>query len=102
MLGNLYDNTFCGREKELQCLIDKWKLVAHSKNLKPQIVAFTAEQGLGKTRLLQAFYEWLSQHEDAKYPDGYWPDTIVSHENAKKLHVALKPVDPWCCSKFQI
>lgn len=67
---------FIGREKELNNLISIWQQACQGK---PQIVNLVADTGLGKTRLIQAFYEWLSTDPtqgDDKEGIGYWPDDL--------------------------
>ena len=59
---------FVGRAAELATLRQAWR---HVEAGKPQFLIWTADTGLGKTRLVQAFYEWLSTHRDARDPDGY-------------------------------
>jgi len=65
-----WHDIFVGREEELDFLKDTWYKV---KDNKPQFVTFTAETGIGKTCLIQQFYQWLNQQED---PNDYWPDTL--------------------------
>ena len=39
------------------------------------MVVLLGETGLGKTRIVQEFYGWLSE-TDVEDPQGYWPDTL--------------------------
>jgi tetratricopeptide (TPR) repeat protein len=70
---------FLGREEELRWLRTAWELAAQGK---PQFRVITAESGYGKTRLVQAFYTWLSTECD---PGNYWPNTMLSED--RRLHV---------------
>jgi len=74
MSGNEWQDVFCGREEELKFLKNKWKLVSDPKNPKPQVAVLLAESGMGKTRLVQEFYGWLSENEDH---DHYWPKKLA-------------------------
>jgi hypothetical protein len=82
-----WSQQFLGREQELQVLIDSWK---KAKNGNPQIVTLLADSGFGKTRIIQAFYNWLSQNEDGIDPDGYWPDYL----DIKAKDLEIKPQIP--------
>lgn len=65
---------FFGRETELEELKSIWKQVRAEK--RPQVVNYIADTGFGKTRLIQAFYQWLSTDPgqgDGKGDEGYWP-----------------------------
>ena len=73
---------FVGRETDLQYLIDAW---IKTKNGQPQFEVILADSGFGKTRLIQEFYAWLSQNEDPKGLEGYWPDNLG--RNGKSLEI---------------
>lgn len=64
---------FVGRGQELKRLQDAWDQAAAGN---PKFLIWTADTGLGKTRLVQAFFEWLSTERDARDPNGYWPDAL--------------------------
>lgn len=69
---------FFGRNTELQLIKDLWKKACEGE---PQVVSLVADTGVGKTRLVQAFYEWLStdpEQGDGIGSQGYWPDDIGS------------------------
>lgn len=68
-------NQFVGREEELAKLKSIWREV---KNGTPQVVNYIADTGLGKTRLIQAFYEWLSTEpeENGGTKQLYWPNDL--------------------------
>ncbi len=84
---NQWQNVFCGREKELQFLIDKWKLVADSITPEPQIAIILGESGFGKTRLIQEFYSWLSENEDEVQ---YWPRRLGNIGDNLKINPLLE------------
>jgi len=72
---------FVGREKELLRLQMAWQKVARTDGLppEPQMIVLLAESGLGKTRLVQEFYRWLSTAQDPVSEAaiaGYWPDAF--------------------------
>ena len=63
-----------GRDAELQQLKDAW---ADALEGNVRYVRIAGEPGTGKTRLVQAFYEYLTKEYDPpteKFPEGYWPD----------------------------
>lgn len=67
---------FVGRENELNTLKDLWE---KAKSGHPQVFNCIADTGVGKTRLIQAFYEWLStdpSQGDGVAQAGYWPDDL--------------------------
>lgn len=61
---------FCGRENELAALLAEWE--AASTQRRARTVAVLGEPGLGKTRLVQAFFSALS----ARAGSGYWPAVL--------------------------
>jgi len=67
---------FIGRNTELQKIKDCWKRACEGQ---PQVVNLVADTGVGKTRLVQSFYEWLStdpEQGDGVGSQGYWPDDL--------------------------
>lgn len=66
---------FCGREAELDALRRAYARLEGAESA-PQLVVLLGESGLGKTRLVQQFYNWLSQHRDGAGEAGYWPDVL--------------------------
>lgn len=67
---------FVGRAAELQLLKDAW---LKAKVRQPQIINIIANTGVGKTRLVHAFYHWLStasDQGDGSNETGYWPDDL--------------------------
>ncbi len=65
-----WNELFVGRETELEQLITDWDNI---KDGKPRIRVILGETGLGKTRLIQQFYNHISINNDA---NGYWPDKL--------------------------
>ena len=66
---------FVGREPDMAYLQERWD---DAREGRPQVVVLLGESGLGKTRLVQEFYRWLSTAAD---PGGYWPEAFTG-ENA--------------------
>ena len=67
---------FVGREDELKALLGRFE---RAKAGDPQFIVLLGESGLGKTRLVQAFYERLAAGPDrgGHDPDDYWPGRIA-------------------------
>ena len=76
-----------GREQELADLQRHWQ---KTKAGEPQMVVLLADTGFGKTRLVQEFYNWLSQHEDGIDPQGYWPDRLNVAERSLSINATPK------------
>ncbi len=74
---------FVGRKKELSDLKGSWQL---AKQGKPQIVILKADSGLGKTRILQHFYSWISHPENGDDPQAYWPDNLEKSHNSLNIN----------------
>lgn len=89
---------FVGRTAELELLQQTWQRVETGE---PQFLVWTADTGLGKTRLVQAFFEWLSTERDATEPAGYWPDSLDIAGHTLSVNPAFAPSDgprpaiPW-------
>jgi len=67
---------FVGRNTALEAIQQSWM---QAREAHPQVVNVIADTGIGKTRLVQAFYEWLStspDQGDAAGSQGYWPDDL--------------------------
>lgn len=79
---------FCGREQEIEILRRAYRAIAHEDAHAPQVVTLVAESGLGKTRLVQELYRWLSTTEDHADPDGYWPDELGAVDDNLQLNPA--------------
>ena len=86
---------FVGREKELGLLRQAW---LDSANGQQQVVVLVAESRLGKTRIVQEFYQYLNQFDD---PNDYWPDTLLSGNDSLHINPVFgdqkpgEPVPPW-------
>ena len=68
-------SVFCGRNTELARLQREWSLATEAEG-QPQVVVLLADNGLGKTRLVQEFFGWLSTTLDPPGEAGYWPDEL--------------------------
>lgn len=68
---------FAGRDRELDQIRERWRMASDVDNPWTQVVVIKAERGVGKTRLALEFFRWLSEHEDAAGPRGYWPDGVA-------------------------
>lgn len=79
-------SSFCGREKEMGLLKLAWGKANNIQNPEPQLIVLMGESGLGKTRIIQEFYHWLSATYDAKEPNGYWPDDLGHEQNNLKIN----------------
>jgi hypothetical protein len=69
---------FVAREAEMAWLQTAWR---EAQKGRPQLRVLVGDRGLGKTRLVQEFYRWLSRAEDPvtpAWPEGYWPDAFTS------------------------
>jgi tetratricopeptide (TPR) repeat protein len=86
--------TFVGREDDLDRLRAAWRKANPMDDRQPeaQCVVLLGESGLGKTRLVEEFYYWLSTTED---PNGYWPDQFLGSSNVDpRSRRASVPVNP--------
>ena len=88
---------FVGRDQELAQIKAAWH---QAKSREPQVVSLVAESGLGKTRLVQEFFAWLSTTQDGEADKGYWPDelTRVHNRRARRELLTLNP-DPADCAR---
>ena len=66
------ERIFIGRDTELGTLQEAWH---RAKAGHPQMVVLWGETGLGKTRVVQEFYGWLSE-TNVEDPRRHWPDTL--------------------------
>jgi hypothetical protein len=82
---------FCGREKELQNLKSGWKDLMDSKNI-CQCHVLLGEPGIGKTRIIQEFYKWLTTDPQSGVNGKYWPPLLGKNKN----NLLLNP-DPTGC-----
>ena len=73
-------NEFHGRDASLAYLVERWHEVQAGK---PTLAVLVGPTGIGKTRLVQEFYRWLTRQADPQTdaaPQGYWPDAF--HDDA--------------------
>ena len=77
---------FLGRETELEALEAAWRAVRAGEG--PRAVVLLAERGLGKTRLVQAFYERVVAQAQPDGP-GYWPAALAAVD--RNLAVGPEP-----------
>jgi tetratricopeptide (TPR) repeat protein len=84
-----WQHMFVGRELDMAFLQERWEEARHGR---PQVVVLLGESGLGKTRLVQEFYRWLSTNAD---PGGYWPDAFTDVN--PQFHADHRPTAsiPW-------
>ena len=89
------ESIFIDREQELDALRSAWQ---RAKTGQPQLLVLLGETGLGKTRIVQEFYRWLSR-SDQEDPDGYWPDTLAVGKsldlNPPAATVNIQATIPW-------
>ena len=93
---------FVSRDKEMGWLQSAWR---EAKRGNPQFRVLLGESGLGKTRLAQEFYRWMSREEDPpteSAPEGYWPDAFGTEKSADAVNPAFPdhpegsaPPIPW-------
>ena len=93
---------FVSRDKEMGWLQSAWR---EAKRGNPQFRVLLGESGLGKTRLAQEFYRWMSREEDPptpSAPEGYWPDAFGTVKSADAVNPAFPdhpegsaPPIPW-------
>src|SRR5262252_3235476 len=83
-------NIFCPRDAEMGMLRAAYERLEKIE-AGPELVVLVAESGLGKTRLVQEFYNWLSTHKDGVGTKGYWPDALIRENN--NLVINPRPQD---------
>ena len=89
---------FCGREQELQRLKTEWdRVVKHGDS---KVVVLLADNGLGKTRLVQEFFGWLSTNVDLAGDAGYWPDQLELHGDNLEVNPNIAECRPDCDVPF--
>ncbi|MDA0740265.1 MAG: hypothetical protein O2999_15270 [Nitrospirae bacterium] len=81
---------FCPREVELNLLKEAWTKVSNPDKSESQVVALLAESGLGKTRIAQEFFNWLSTEVDGVEEAGYWPDLLGRKDDNLLVNPDLK------------
>jgi len=80
---------FAGRDTELSALKEAYIEVVDKGATSTRVIGLIAEPGLGKTRIVQEFFNWVSTHYDAPGSEGYWPDELDSVGN--NLLVTVSP-----------
>ncbi|RLS83351.1 MAG: ATP-binding protein, partial [Planctomycetota bacterium] len=69
-----------GRHELLKKLQDAYRLADAQV---PQFVVLKGIPGVGKTRIVQEFYRWLSTVVDTR---GYWPDLLISEATKDRVN----------------
>jgi hypothetical protein len=80
-----WHSVFCPRPAEMAALQGAYEKAADLRSPRPSIIVLLSESGLGKTRLLQEFFHWLSTTKDGVGDAGYWPDTLA--RQGDNLHI---------------
>src|ERR1700722_3827577 len=78
---------FSGRDAELRSLQEAFEAACAKENSHPQVVVLVGDRGIGKTRIMQEFYSWLSTNYDGRGPEGYWPDDLGQQVDNLRLNV---------------
>ena len=79
-----WEQCFEGRQHQLEWLKQQWQVV---KQGQPKMITILGETGLGKTRLAQELFAYLSKDE-VEDPNGYWPSQL---EIGRNLECNPKP-----------
>ncbi len=82
MTQQQWNHLFIGREKELAWLQQAW---ADVKSGQARFCVLNGHSGFGKTKIVQAFYSWLSS-DTTEDPDQYWPDTLMQEGNNLRVN----------------
>lgn len=82
---------FVGRDDELQQLIRCWDAAQAGT---PQLAVLLAPPGMGKTRLVQEFYNHVSKTHDGAGEDGYWPDQLGRERDRFALSCPVGECNP--------
>lgn len=82
---------FCGRKQELSHLQDAWQAVASGEG--PRVVVLLGDSGVGKTRLVQEFYGWLSGQYRSEDDRGYWPPSLTEAGRNLLINPPLEEID---------
>jgi len=85
-INNTWSNMFVDRDDQLTTLIEQFKTLREDTTNQTRVVNLIAENGLGKTRLIQEFYHWLSRNIDESHPNGYWPDSLFPEQKNSRLN----------------
>ncbi len=84
---------FCPRPAEMTALQAAYEAAADTRSPRPGVIVLLSESGLGKTRLVQEFFHWLSTIKDGADDAGYWPDVLARHGD----NLRVDP-DPTACN----
>lgn len=71
--------SFYGRENELEALRKEYKKVNNGCTI---LITIIGDTGLGKTRIVQEFYNYLSEKEDL---NNYWPKKVDESTNSMNI-----------------
>jgi hypothetical protein len=82
---------FCGREHEIQQLLDTWDSVVSGEG--PRVMAVVAESGFGKTRLVQEFYGKIASTARSTAGEGYWPTELGVADASMQVNPPITGVD---------
>ena len=83
---------FVGREDELRRLLASWDAVRHGEG--PRLEVILGESGMGKTRLVQRFYESVARGDVPDgAPQGYWPTTLDGDAVSMDVNPSMDGVD---------
>jgi hypothetical protein len=88
-----WHNIFCPRPGEMAALQAAYEAAADPRSPRPGVVVLLSESGLGKTRLLQEFFRWLSTSKDGVGDAGYWQDVLARQGD----NLRIDP-DPGACN----
>ncbi|WP_422122339.1 AAA family ATPase [Planococcus sp. X10-3] len=80
-------SSFLARDNELNNLISKF---TDSKENRTNFSLILGDSGLGKTRLIQEFYHYLSKNED---PGDFWPDVLNDTVHTMTISPAIETFD---------
>ncbi|MCC7422334.1 MAG: AAA family ATPase [Planctomycetaceae bacterium] len=81
---------FVDRDPELAWLVRLWNRVLEGR---PQFAALVGPPGIGKTRLVQEFYRWLTVHHDPGAGEAYWPDSFQTDATSNYINPLFDPRD---------
>ena len=83
------------RDAELKKLTDAWQKVDcdNPTDVEPQLITICADSGVGKTRLVHRFYEWLVEHKQG-VDTGYWPSTMGRADNTFMVNPKREECSP--------
>jgi hypothetical protein len=79
----------CPRPTEMAALQAAYERAAKPNLPRPGVIVLLSESGLGKTRLLQEFFHWLSTTKDGVGEAGYWQDRLA--REGDNLHIDPNP-----------